>query len=489
MTSDAESGGRGGIRGVPAIRITDTLGGGRVLIPERNPVRIYLCGVTVYDEAHVGHARTIIVFDVLRRYLEHGGRRVRMIQNFTDVDDKIIGRANEEGVLAAEIGDRYIGRYHRDFDRLGVLRAAAYPRATEHVGDMIGIIRDLVDRGAAYAGRRGVYYSVSGFERYGRLSKKVIDQLRAGARVEVDDDKRDPLDFALWKLADDEPRWDSPWGAGRPGWHVECSAMCSRFMGDDIDIHGGGRDLIFPHHENEIAQSEAHTGRPLARVWMHVGMVTICGQKMSKSLGNMRTVGRALDEWGPNAVRLFCLSGHYSKPVDYTDELLGKWHAAWRQIEAAYFEAVRAQGGKAGGAGTPARGAEFVADGTDRFLGWLADDLNTHEAISELMALAREINRLAAAGTGDGGGGLDVDTASAARRGIGVQAGILGLHLPAVSAAEVAEIEGMIARRDEMRKHGSYEQADAMRDKLAARGVDLIDRGSGTSWVLRDGKS
>ncbi len=495
----AAAGGGGGVRGgsepPAAAWITDTLSGRRIRVPARDPVGVYLCGVTTYDEAHIGHARTIVVFDVLRRYLEFAGRSVRLIQNFTDIDDKIIGRAAAEGVTAAEISERYIGRYHRDFDRLGVRRASAYPRATEHVGEMVSLIRDLVDRGAAYAGPRGVYYSVSGFSGYGKLSKKMTGELRAGARVEVDEGKRDPLDFALWKLADSGPRWDSPWGKGRPGWHVECSAMCMRYLGGGVDIHGGGRDLIFPHHENEIAQSEAHTGGALAGAWMHVGMVTIDGQKMSKSLGNMRSVGRAIDEWGPNAVRLFCLSGHYSKPVDYTDGLMEESLGRWRQVEAAYSEAVRAQGtttttttatattttaaapGRAPGA---AKGSA-AHQSTARFMGWLGADLNTHEAVSEMLALAREINGLAA----EAEGGLDAATAASAGREIERQAGVLGLRLPDASPAKVAEIEGMVARREELRRGGSYVQADALRNELAARGVELIDRGSGTSWIMR----
>ena len=330
---------------------------------------IYLCGVTVYDDAHIGHARTIITFDVLRRHLERRGIRATMVQNFTDVDDKIIARARDEGVRASELGERYIKRYHEEFERLNVLRADSYPRATEHIQDIIGFIANLIERGAAYVAKNGVYFAVSEFAQYGKLSGKKTDQLRSGARIEVDEAKRDPLDFALWKFDAGDPSWDSPWGAGRPGWHIECSAMSTKYLGDCIDIHGGGRDLIFPHHENEIAQSETRTGRMFARIWMHVGMVTIGGEKMSKSLGNIRSVGRALEDWGPNVIRLFCLSGHYSKPVDYSDENLRESLARWRQIEASHYEmmhATRGADGKGRGrprgrgrpqAGLPARGS------------------------------------------------------------------------------------------------------------------------------------
>src|SRR3990170_4319613 len=257
------------------MKILDTLSKNEKELDISSKVRIYLCGVTVYDESHIGHARTIIVFDVLRRYLESKGIEVEFIQNFTDVDDKIIIRAKRENVKASAISSRYIENYFKDFDDLNVLRATRYPKATEHIQDMQKLIIDLIEKKIAYVSKNGVYFSVSKFPEYGKLSKKKIDDLLAGARVEVDEAKNDPLDFALWKFSKDDPSWDSPWGRGRPGWHIECSAMSIKYLGDNFEIHGGGRDLIFPHHENEIAQSESHTLKQFAKIWMHIGMITI----------------------------------------------------------------------------------------------------------------------------------------------------------------------------------------------------------------------
>ncbi|MGI0075567.1 MAG: cysteine--tRNA ligase, partial [Nitrosotalea sp.] len=285
------------------MRIFDTLSVAEKNVDTANMVKIYLCGVTVYDESHIGHARTIIVFDTLRRYLESNGAKVNLVQNFTDVDDKIINRAKKENTLAQTITTRYIKNYFDDFDKLNVKRADLYPKATEHITDMIDLIKGLTDKGFAYVSKNGVYFSVLKFKEYGKLSKKKTDELISGARVEVDETKKDPLDFALWKFSDDSPTWDSPWGKGRPGWHIECSAMSLKYLGSNFEIHGGGRDLIFPHHENEIAQSESFSGINFAKIWMHVGMVTINGEKMSKSLGNTKSIDHVLKIWGPNIVR------------------------------------------------------------------------------------------------------------------------------------------------------------------------------------------
>jgi len=457
------------------MRIADTLSAREKEMRFGDRVRIYLCGVTVYDDAHIGHARTIIVFDVLRRYLESRGHAVELVQNFTDVDDKIISRARGEGGTAADISERYIASYHRDFDGLNVKRAAAYPRATGHIPDMVSLIEGLVRKGIAYVGRNGVYFAVSKFPGYGRLSKKRTGELRAGARIGVDEGKRDPLDFALWKFSDTGPKWDSPWGAGRPGWHIECSAMGLRYLGSGFDIHGGGRDLIFPHHENEIAQSEAHAGEPFARCWMHVGMVTINGEKMSKSIGNVKSVGRVLEDWGPNVIRLFCLSGHYSKPIDYSEDLLRESLIRWRQAEAAYFELVHAQG-EGGSAGIRDAAMECGRE----FGRGLEDDFNTHEALSAFFRLVREVNRLAA------GGRLTGDAGDAARPEIERCMGILGLAIPEISDGEVRSINEMISEREELRRAGRYEEADRIRAEISSLNVELLDHGSGTTWVRRE---
>lgn len=438
-------------------------------------IKIYLCGVTVYDDSHIGHARTIIIFDVLRRYLEYKGYNVQLVQNFTDIDDKIISRARDEGVAASEISDRYINRYHEDFDGLRVRRASAYPRATEHMPDIITMINDLIKKNMAYVSANGVYFAVSRFSRYGKLSKKRIDDLQAGARIDADETKRDPMDFALWKFADTEPKWESPWGAGRPGWHIECSAMSLRYLGGGLEIHGGGRDLIFPHHENEIAQSEAHTGRRLAKAWMHVGMVTIDGQKMSKSLGNVKSVRYMLENWGPNIIRLFCLSGHYSKPIDYSEELLKECVILWRQIETAYFEIIHARGDKS------IRDISKISRACNaRFVDAMEDDFNTHEALSAFLKLVKEINRLAA------GGLLTRKAGDLAMKDIDSYMDVLGLYIPKMTESEFASISELVAKRDELRQAGRYEEADDIRDKITIQGIELLDHESATSWIKRE---
>ncbi|HEY7506664.1 MAG TPA: cysteine--tRNA ligase, partial [Nitrososphaera sp.] len=303
------------------------------LEPQNNNVRMYVCGVTVYDNSHIGHGRTVIVFDTLRRYLQSKGYKVTFVQNFTDVDDKIINRAKAEGKKAEEISKKYIDSYFRDFAGLNVMRADQHPKATEHIGEMIQLIKGLIEKGHAYLTLNGVYFRVKSFSGYGKLSRKPVEELESGARIEVDQSKEDPLDFALWKFYSEEPVWPSPWGKGRPGWHIECSAMSRKYLGDTFEIHGGGHDLVFPHHENEIAQSEAYTGKQFAKIWVHSGMVTINSQKMSKSLGNIVTIEQALKNWGMNTLRLYSLSVHYAKPLDYTDDLLKESTQRWRQVE------------------------------------------------------------------------------------------------------------------------------------------------------------
>ena len=280
------------------IKIHDTLTNTKNDLDVNKNIRIYLCGVTVYDDSHIGHARTIIIFDTLRRFLESKNIEVELIQNFTDVDDKIIKRASDEKVDPETISGRFIQNYFDDFNRLNIKSATQYPKATEHIPDMVNLIQNLIEKEFAYVSKNGVYFRVAKFTNYGKLSKKKTDDLESGARIEVDESKDSPLDFALWKFSDDKPFWDSPWGTGRPGWHIECSAMSIKYLGENFDIHGGGRDLIFPHHENEIAQSESFTGKPFAKIWMHTGMITINGEKMSKSLGNVKTVRSCIRKLG-----------------------------------------------------------------------------------------------------------------------------------------------------------------------------------------------
>ena len=470
------------------MRIRDTLTRRPAELPTGRGKRlgVYVCGITTYDYSHIGHARTVVVFDVLRRRAEAEGTEVRMIQNITDVDDKIIARAEAEGVTAAEIASRYTADYDECFARINVKRAAAYPRATDHIGDMLSMISRLVESGAAYRASTGVYFSVGRHKGYGRLSGRDAGQLRAGARVAVDESKRDPLDFALWKFAAGEPSWPSPWGRGRPGWHIECSAMCLRYLGETFDLHGGGRDLVFPHHENEMAQSEAHSGgAPPARAWMHVGMVTVGGEKMSKSLGNVRTVRSLLERWSPGAIRMFCLGTHYSKPVDYTDGQLGEHEAAWSRARLACHkmrQACEAGPGRGPGgrgamdAAETRRAAEAAAAG---FKAALDDDMNTHAALGEL-------NRLVSVCLGPGGPAGSPEAAAEALPALEMMLSVLGLEIPALPAGRRAAVRGAVARRGALRAEGRYAEADRIRDELAAGGIELVDEPGGTVWLAAE---
>ncbi|MFB5619137.1 MAG: cysteine--tRNA ligase, partial [Candidatus Nitrosomaritimum aestuariumsis] len=423
------------------MKLQDTLSNQEKELETTPKVRIYLCGVTVYDESHIGHARTIIVFDVLRKYLESKNIEVNFIQNFTDVDDKIINRAKLENVSAEQISTKYIEHYFSDFDGLNVKRATNYPKATEHIQDILDFIQKLIEKEIAYVSKNGVYFSVSKFPEYGKLSKKHIDELQSGARIEVDEAKKDPLDFAVWKFSDIEPIWDSPGGKGRPGWHIECSAMSIKYLGGNFDIHGGGRDLIFPHHENEIAQSESFTENQFAKIWMHVGMVTISGEKMSKSLGNIKSIKYVLENWGPNIIRLFCLSGHYSKPIDYSEELLKENLIKWRLVETAYYELVHAIG-----ANSSENVPEMAQKSSKDFDDALEDDFNTHLALSAFFTLVKETNRLAAENH------LGEIESKTIMPKLQRMLDILGLNIPKVLPEQKQEIDKMIQDRETLRK-------------------------------------
>jgi cysteinyl-tRNA synthetase len=456
------------------MKLQDTLSNSEKDLDVSQKVRIYLCGVTVYDESHIGHARTIIVFDVLRRYLENKGSDVNFIQNFTDVDDKIIHRAKLENETADQISSKYIEHYFSDFDGLNVKRATNYPKATEHIKDIQDFIAKLISKGIAYTSKNGVYFSVSKFPEYGKLSKKKIDELQSGARIEVDEAKKDPLDFALWKFSEIEPTWDSPWGKGRPGWHIECSAMSIKYLGENFDIHGGGRDLIFPHHENEIAQSESFTENQFAKIWMHVGMVTINGEKMSKSLGNIKSIKHVLENWGPNIIRLFCLSGHYSKPIDYSEELLKENLTKWRQAEICYYELIHADSSQA-------HEIEGIIEQTRKeFDDALESDFNTHLALSAFFKLIKEANRISAETT------LGKSDAEKIMPEFERMLGILGLDIPKISQEEKEGIDSLIVKREELRKEKQFEEADKIRDKINEMNIELIDHTGKTIWVRKE---
>jgi len=457
------------------MQIFDTLKNMKTKLEFSDKVRIYLCGVTVYDDAHIGHARTIIVFDVLRRFLESQNIPVEFIQNFTDIDDKIIDRAQQEKISPLELAAKYTKNYFDDFDGLNIKRATIYPKATEHIEDMQNLISNLVDKKYAYVTKNGVYFSVSKFTEYGKLSKKKTDDLISGARVAVDEEKSNPIDFALWKFSNSEPSWDSPWGKGRPGWHIECSAMSLKYLGENFEIHGGGRDLIFPHHENEIAQSESFIQNQFAKIWMHVGMITINGEKMSKSLGNVKSVNHVLDNWGPNIIRLFCLSGSYSKPIDYSEKLLKENITKLRQIESCYYELRLSEG-----TGEETTAEKLVKECKEEFDSALNNDFNTPLALTAYYKLIREVDAIAADEK------ITQTSAGIILPEFERMSAILGIQILKVSDTEKNEINQMVKKRDEYRMQKNYEKADDIRAKIAEKNIIFVDHKNKTTWVKQE---
>jgi len=457
------------------IRILDTLTNTKKELEFSDKVRIYLCGVTVYDQSHIGHARTIIVFDTLRRFLEANDIPVELIQNFTDIDDKIINRAKEQGESAEGLSSKYIQTYFEDSDRLNIKRATNYPKATEHIEDMVNLINNLVDNETAYTSKNGVYFRVSKFLEYGKLSKKKIEDLESGSRIEVDESKESPLDFALWKFSDEQPNWESPWGKGRPGWHIECSAMSIKYLGTNFEIHGGGRDLIFPHHENEIAQSESFSKEQFAKIWMHAGMITIDGEKMSKSVGNVKSINHVLNSWGPNVARLFCISGHYSKPIDYTEDLLKENLIRLRQIETCYYELRLAEK-----IGRTDEISSLLKETREKFDEALNDDFNTALGLSVFFNMIKIINSLAAD---------EKITKSIAEQALPVleyMLDVLGIKIQTASDDEIQIVFELINKREALREERQFEESDKIRDEIANMGISLIDHKSKTLWMKKE---
>ena len=457
------------------MKISDTLTNQKKELEFSDKVRIYLCGVTVYDQSHIGHARTIIVFDTLRRFLEANGTQVELIQNFTDVDDKIINRAKEQGESASGLSTKYIQTYFEDSDRLNIRRATNYPKATEHIDDMINLIQNLVDKESAYVSKNGVYFRVSKFSEYGKLSKKKTEDLESGARIEVDESKESPLDFALWKFSDEQPNWESPWGKGRPGWHIECSAMSIKYLGKNFEIHGGGRDLIFPHHENEIAQSESFTSEQFAKIWMHAGMITINGEKMSKSVGNVKSINHVLESWGPNVVRLFCISGHYSKPIDYTEDLLKENLIRLRQIETCYYELRLAEESQ-----ETEDISSLLEESREKFDAALNDDFNTSLGLSIFFNMIKTINSLAADEK------ISKKIAVQALPALEYMLEVLGIEIQTVSDEEIESVFELINKRETLREEKQFEEADKIRDQIAGLGISLIDHKNKTLWMKKE---
>ena len=442
---------------------------------EPGKVRMYVCGMTVYDYCHLGHARVLVVFDIVYRYLKALGLDVTYVRNVTDIDDKIIKRANENGEAFGALTARFIQAMHEDAEALGVLPPTFEPKATENIEAIIDMIGTLVDKGYAYVANNGdVYYDVHRFEHYGQLSGKKIEDLQAGARVEVGEDKRDPLDFVLWKAAKPgEPAWSSPWGEGRPGWHIECSAMSTQILGNHFDIHGGGQDLQFPHHENEIAQSEACTGEHFVNYWMHNGFVRINEEKMSKSLGNFFTVREILERYRPEEVRYFILTSHYRSPLNYSDAQLDNARGALTRL----YTALR---------GLPQAAAAEAPELRERFDAAMRDDFNTPEALAVLFDIARDANKAREGGDESGAAAL-----AALLRELGAVLGLLGEDpetylkgggAPAEGGLTDAQIDALIAARNDARAARDWAEADRIRDELKDQGVVLEDGAGGTSW-------
>lgn len=497
------------------LRVYNTLSGRKEeLIPlHGNKIGMYVCGVTVYDLCHIGHARSAIVFDIIYRYLRYQGYEVTFVRNFTDIDDKIIKRANEEGVDYKTISERYIKEFYIDMGGLGLERPTVEPKATDHIPEMIHLISTLIQKGYAYVRDGDVFFAVEKFRDYGKLSKRNLEEMKAGARVEIDEKKENPLDFALWKASKPgEPFWESPWGKGRPGWHIECSVMSQKHLGETFDIHGGGKDLIFPHHENEIAQSEAATGKPFALYWIHNGFVNIHKEKMSKSLGNILTIKEILKDWHPEALRLFFLSHHYRSPVDYSEEglkesqvALDRFYSTLKEIKEKISLSSGEEISKESSLKKEAQReesllkelAERIESFPARFNEAMDDDFNTAQALGYFHDLQRSLNTL-----------LDFypkkpfpEVLSLLSMGyqhfkkIGWVLGLFqeepdaylqlqrerGLKKLGLTEKEVLEL---VEERDQARKKKDWKKADEIRSLLLSKGIVLEDTPSGTLWRI-----
>ncbi len=438
-------------------------------------VGIYACGPTVYDYFHIGNARPFITFDVLRRYFEHRGYEVTFVQNFTDIDDKMIKRANAEGITVKELGDRFIKEYYQDAQSLGIRPATVHPRATEHIGEIIHLVKTLEDKGYAYEVNGDVYFDTKKDAGYGKLSGQNLDDLEAGARIDVDDVKKNPADFALWKAQKlGEPAWESPWGMGRPGWHIECSAMSMKYLGETFDIHCGGKDLLFPHHENEVAQSECATGKPFARYWMHNGFINIDNEKMSKSLGNFFTVRDILKEYDPEDVRMFMLSAQYRSPVNFSRDMMAQAHASLQRLYTARDHLVFLLKNAADRPLTAEEEALLsrVKDSAARFDAAMDDDLNTADAMGAIFEIVKDANV-----------SLNEQSSRAAVEGVlkGLTdlTDVLGLLMKKADAGLPAEIQALADERAQARKEKNWKRSDELRDALLAAGYAVKDTPQG----------
>ncbi len=444
---------------------------------EENTVKMYVCGPTVYNLFHLGNARPFIIFDVLRRYFIYKGYDVKYIQNFTDVDDKIINAANEAGITSKELSEKYIAEYLTDAHALGIHDADANPKVSEHIKDIVGLIEDLVAKGFAYNVDGNVYFRVSAFPEYGKLSKQPLDDLMSGARIEVNDEKENPLDFSLWKkYKEGEPYWDSPWGKGRPGWHIECSAMSRAYLGETIDIHGGGQDLVFPHHENEIAQSEAANGKPFVKYWLHNGYINVDDVKMSKSLGNFFMIRDILKEFDPEVVRLFILSVHYRNPLNFSDESLKQIESGLERLynvkNDLLFKIEHAQNIEM--STDEKQWTEALQKHIDDFEKSMEDDINTAKAVSSLFEMGKDINIHTDEHTSR-------EALQAAYDCFMQPAKVLGLLAKSNELLD-EDIQNLIDERQQARADKDFKRADEIRDLLKAEGIILEDTREGVKW-------
>lgn len=441
-------------------------------------VRMYVCGPTVYNFFHIGNGRTFIVFDAFRKYLEYRGYNVKFVQNFTDIDDKMIKRANEENTTVKELGDRFIEEYYKDADALNIARATINPRATEFIPEIVSFVKDLEDRGFAYEVDGDVYFNTKKFQDYGKLSGQNLDDLQAGARISVDERKKDPMDFAVWKKQKPgEPAWESPWGMGRPGWHIECSCMAHKLLGETIDIHAGGEDLAFPHHENEIAQSEARTGKAFANYWMHSAFINVDNRKMSKSLNNFFTAREVLAKYDVDVIRFFMLAGHYRTQLNFSEELLESSKNALERLynAVANLESLLEEAKAIELTELEKAYAESLNGYRDRYIEKMDDDFNTADGISVIFDLVRDINTNINAEASK----ALAETALNLIRELGKPLGILQ---KSTKGSLEEEIEGLIAQRQQARKDKNWALSDKIRDELKARGIILEDTPQGVRW-------
>ena len=445
-------------------------------------VSMYVCGPTVYNYFHIGNGRTFIVFDTIRRYMEYRGYEVNFVQNFTDIDDKMINKANEENTTVKEIGDKYISEYYKDADGLNIKRATTNPRATEYINEIIEFVSGLIEKGYAYEVNGDVYFRTKKFEGYGQLIGQNLDDLQAGARINVDERKEDPMDFAIWKAQKPgEPAWECPWGLGRPGWHIECSCMAKKLLGDTIDIHAGGMDLAFPHHENEIAQSEALTGKKFANYWMHAAFLNVNNQKMSKSLNNFLTARDALKEYDADVIRFLMLSGHYRIQLNFSNDLLESAKASVERLYNAIgnLENLISEVKNEKMTDEEVRYLESLDAYRQRYIEKMDDDFNTADAISVLFDLIRDIN----SNVGINSSKELCEKALELIRELGLPLGILQ---KTTKGDLEAEIEALIAERQQARKDRNFALADKIRDELKAKGIELLDTPQGVRWKKVD---